>query len=137
MQLLSPVLAAAMVVLGFFKGDPVSVAMGVGLLAYVWFTRHARYEIFQDRLVIRYGTPRSRSVQLSDIGEVRPVKAVMGGQDLVGAKKGGGILVIRPRDAEGFTAALERARGVSPVRQIEGQDSKRSRSRNHRSRNRK
>lgn len=149
-QFLSPVLATAMVVLGAINLDQWSVVMGIGLLAYVWFTRHTRYEIFQDRLVIYYGTPRIRSVPLSGIAEVRLIRAPMGGQDLLVARKGGGVMVIRPRDAEVFAAALGKARGVSPVgradktevqgqagQRPEAQANKRARSRNRRSRNRK
>ncbi|MDO8749631.1 MAG: hypothetical protein Q7K03_00560 [Dehalococcoidia bacterium] len=149
-QFLSPALAAAMVVLGAMQWDPLTVAMGAGLLVYVWFTRHTGYEIFQDRLVIRYGTPRIRSLPLTDIAEVRLIKAPLGGQDLLVRRKGGGVLVIRPRDAEGFAAALGKACGVSPVgradkaevrgqagRQPEAQANKRARSRNRRSRSRK
>ncbi|MFH1140280.1 MAG: PH domain-containing protein [Chloroflexota bacterium] len=143
-------MATAMVVLGTIQVDLLTVAMGIGLLAYVWFTRHARYEIFQDRLVIYYGTPRIKSVPLSDIGEVRLIKASLGGQDLLVRRKGGGVLVIRPRDAERFAAALGEARGVSPAgpadkaevqgqagRRPEAQANKRARSRNRRSRNRR
>ncbi|MEK7777274.1 MAG: PH domain-containing protein [Chloroflexota bacterium] len=143
-------MAAAMVVLGAMQGDPVTVAMGAGLLVYVWFTQHRRYEIFQERLVIRYGTPRIRSVPLADIAEVRLVKAPLGGQDLLVVRKGRGVIVIRPRDADGFAAALGEARGVSSVgrankaevrgragRQPEAQANKRARSRNRRSRSRK
>ncbi|MSQ22782.1 MAG: hypothetical protein EXR53_05700 [Dehalococcoidia bacterium] len=149
-QLLSPALAAVMVVLGIINPDVVTVTMGVGLLAYVWFTRHARYEIFQDRLIIYYGTPRIKNVLLADIAEVRLIKAPIGGQDLVVTRKGRGVLVIRPRDAEAFAAALGEARGVSPVGQadsakVEGQaerrpdalPSKRPRPRARRSRNRR
>jgi curved DNA-binding protein CbpA len=54
LQLFSPVLAAIITVMGLNAGDPVTVIMGGGLLAYVWFTRHTKYELFEDRLVIRY-----------------------------------------------------------------------------------
>lgn len=118
-QFLSPGLAAAMVVLGIINPDVVTVAMGAGLLAYVWFTRHAKYEVYQDRLIIYYGAPRIRSVSLADIAEVRLVKAPLGGQDLLVVRKGRGVMVIRPRDAEGFAAALEGARGVPLTSRVE------------------
>ncbi len=143
-------MAAAMVVLGIINPDVVTVAMGAGLLGYVWFTRHAKYEVYQDRLVIYYGTPRIRSVPLADIAEVRLIRAPMGGQDLLVTRKGRGVMVIRPRDAEGFAAALGEARGVPPVdqaaipeaqgqadRRSDAQASKRPRSRARRSRNRR
>ncbi len=138
MQLLSPVLAATITVIGLTQGDPLSVAMGGGLLAYVWFTRHTRYEVFEDRLVIRYGSPRMRSVMLADIGEVRLVNAPLGGQDLLVRKTGGGVLVIRPSNTEGFAEALREARGVSPVdRGPEAPPAKQPRPRARRSRNRR
>ena len=119
MEFVSPAIALALVVLGLFQGDPVSAVMGAGLLAYVWFTRHMKYEIWLDQLVIYYGNPRRRSVPLADIDGVRPVRSSMGGQGLIITRKGGGALVLKPRDPAAFTAALEGARGVSLSRHVD------------------
>lgn len=119
MEFVSPAIALALVVLGVLRGDLVSAVMGVGLLAYVWFTKHVKYEIWLDQLVIYYGNPRRRSVPLAGIDDVRVVRASMGGQGLIITRKGSGALVLKPRDPAAFTAALERVRGVSLSRHVD------------------
>lgn len=110
MHLLSPALAGVLVVVGVSQFDLFTMALGVGLGLYVWLTRHTRYEIFSDRLVIYYGGPRRKVVLLVDIEDVQVVKVPMGGQGLYLRRKRGWGVVIRPRDSEGFAAGLEEAR---------------------------
>jgi len=111
--LLSPVLAWVLVIVGVLQFDLYTMALGVGLGLYVWLTRHTRYEIFSDRLVIYYGRPRRKVVFLVDIEDVQMVRVPMGGQGLYLRKKQGWGMVIRPRDVEGFAARLGEARSWS------------------------
>ena len=109
LQILSPAIAVVMMVMGVLSGDPFTVLLGTGLALFVWLTRHSRYDIFPDRLVIRYSGPRQKTVFLQDIEGVQVVGIPMGGQGLYIRKKGGLGMVIRPSDKESFSEGLESA----------------------------
>jgi len=110
LHMLSPAIAAVMVVMGLLQGDPVTLLLGVGLSLFVWFTRHARYEIFQDRLVIHYGQPRQKVLQLTEIKDVHLVQFGMGRHFLLIRGNRGQRIVLRPADPERFLERLDDAR---------------------------
>ena len=107
LQLMSPVIAGVLVVMGLMSGDPVPVALGGGLGLFVYFTRHARYTILHDSLVIHYGRPRQKTLPLADIEDVQ---LALRGQGLFVRQKRGVGLLIRPTDPELFLERLDEAR---------------------------
>ncbi len=109
LHLLSPALAAGMVMLGMV-GDPFSLTLGLGLAVYIWLTRQARYEIFHDTLVVRYWSPRKKVLPLMEITDVQLVRLPWVGIGLAVRSKEGRAIVIRPMDAELFLARLDDAR---------------------------
>ena len=109
LQMLSPAIAVVLMVMGVLSGDPFTIVLGTGLALFVWLTRHARYEIFHDRLVIRFSGPRQKTVLLTEIETIQVVAIPLGGQGLYVRKKGGWGMVIRPSDLESFTAGMENA----------------------------
>jgi len=98
------------VVSGSLQLDPYTVAMGAGLGLYIWLTRHARYDVFADRLVVSYVGPRHKTIPLGDIEEVRAVRFPLGGQGVFLRRKGAGGMVISPADSEQFAQQLDLVR---------------------------
>lgn len=143
LQLISLGLGFVILVTGAVQGNPLSVVLGLGLVVFIWFTRHFKYEIFSDRLVIHYGAPRKQVVLVDEISDVRRARVPMGGHALVLVRKGGRGMVIKPRDQEGFIEALAQV-GVtaggagpeSPQDLPHHQRRRRQRSRPHRPRRR-
>ncbi len=114
---MSMAFAIALVVIGAISGfDPVNISLGLALFLYVWLTRHTRYDIFSDRMVIYYGAPRQKSVPLGSIKESRAVSAPMSGPSVLITLQPRGVLVIQPKSPEEFVAALDKARGAAPAR---------------------
>ena len=110
LRLLSPAFAGVLVAIGVLGSNPVTLIAGVGLALFVWFTRHARYEIFHDRLVIHYGRPRQKTVPLAEIQEVQLMNFPLGGLGLFVRTKRGWGMTIKPTDPERFAAQLEEVR---------------------------
>ena len=110
LNMINPVIAVVLLVLGILGSDPLPVFLALGMGIFIWFTRHVRYQIFSDRLVIQYGKPRLKAVLLSDIAEVH---SVLGGKGLFIKSNRAGGLLIRPRDPETFQMRLEDARRES------------------------
>jgi hypothetical protein len=95
---------------GTLQADPVTVVMGAGLGLYIWLTRHSRYEVFPDRLVVSYMGPRRKTVPLADIEEVQVGRFPLGGEGLMIRRKGGWRMVLTPSDPERFAQELDQAR---------------------------
>ena len=91
---------------------PVVIAVAMGV--FIWFTRHTRYDLYSNALVIRYGTPRQRAVPIS---EIEQVVTVLGGKGLFVKRKGSGGLLIRPQDIETFKSRLEEVIGPNNTNQ--------------------
>lgn len=109
--LISPAIAAVLLVIGILRGDPFAIALAALLLLYVYFTRHAQYDIYLDSLVIRYGRPRRKVIPIDDIADVQLATLPLGGgQGLLIRRQTGGPMVIRPSDPETFASRLEDAR---------------------------
>jgi hypothetical protein len=53
------------------RGDGlVLIFAGIGVAAYSWFTNPRQYTIYQDALVIQYGTPRNRVIPFSNVSHL-------------------------------------------------------------------
>lgn len=107
-QFISPAIAAFVIISGLTRGDAVAIVIGIALAAFIWFTRHTRYELFDDRLVIHYGSPRRKSYPLDDFEGVQRVKPPFQGEGLLIRRKGRLRVLITPQDPEGFGQTLER-----------------------------
>ena len=107
-QIINPIIVAALFVLGIFGGDPIPIVLAIAMGLFIWFTRHSKYDIFSDRMIIHYGKPRQKIVPLNEIEQAH---LVLGGRGLFLKRKGSGGLLIRPRDPEAFKAHLDDALG--------------------------
>ncbi len=99
--------AGLMLLLGLTGGGPLPVLAGLSVGFYLWYTKHTRYDLFQDVLVTRYRAPRTRVVPLRDVLSARFARTPLGGQALSIHRRRGGVLVITPKDPEGFLSHLE------------------------------
>ena len=86
------------------------IAMGLGGALWLVFTRHSRYDLFQDALVIRYLAPRTKVVLLSDIQGAELERLPFAGLVLLIRQRDGGRLVITPTDVDSFRSRLNAAR---------------------------
>ncbi len=104
--------AAFMVFQGLRTGDPLPVLTGLGVAVFLLLTRHTRYELFQDALVIRFMAPRRIVIPLAEVQDVRLVRLPLGGPALLVQRARGGGLAIMPADPEGFLARLQAGTGT-------------------------
>jgi len=109
-HLLSPIIAALVLLFGLMMGDPFFFLLGVVFSLWVWFIRHVRYEIFPDSLVVYYGWPRRKVVPLDVIEDVRLVQLGMGPRSIFIRRRQGLGIVLRPTDPDRFLERLEDAR---------------------------
>ena len=106
------VVAGFMIVQGLISGQLPPVLTGLGVVVFLFLTRHTRYELFQDALVIRFMAPRRIVIPLADVVDVRMVKLPLGGPALLVQRARGGGLAIMPSDPEGFLARLQAGPGI-------------------------
>ena len=99
--------AGMMLFQGLTGGGVLPILSGLGVGFYLWYTKHTRYDLFQDALVTRYRAPRTRVVPLNDVLSARFARMPLGGQALLIHRRRGGVLVITPKDPEGFLSHLE------------------------------
>ena len=107
------VVAAVIIVRGIATGEALPVLTGAGVVVFLALTRHTRYELFQDVLVIRFMAPRKIVVRLAEVQDIRLVKLPLGGPALLLQRASGG-LAIMPSDPEGFLARLKAGPGFKP-----------------------
>ena len=119
------VVAGLMIVQGFVAGDPIPVLFGGGVGAFLALTKHTRYELYQDVMVIRFMAPRKIVVPLAEMQDIRLVKMPLGGSALLVQRAGGGTLAIMPVDPEGFLARLQARPGADPQPKPEDGDAER------------
>ena len=105
--------AGFMVITGLFSNpvDLIPVLFGLGVGTFIALTRHTRYELYQDVLVIRFMAPRRIVVPLAEVQDVRVVRMPLGGPALLVQRASGGVLAIMPADPEGFLARLQESTG--------------------------
>lgn len=104
--------AGFMVIQGLVGGEVLPVLSGLGVGLFLFFTRHSRYELFEDVLVVRFMAPRTIVIRLADVQDVRLVKMPLGGPALLISRAGRGGLAIMPVDPEGLLARLKAAPGL-------------------------
>ena len=119
------VVAGLMIVQGFVAGDPMPVLFGGGVGAFLALTKHTRYGLYQDVVVIRFMAPRRIVIPLSELQDVRMVKMPLGGAALLVQRSTGGTLAIMPVDPEGFLARLKARPGADPQSKPEDGDAER------------
>jgi hypothetical protein len=107
MDLLLPIFAGWLLIQGVFGGEPLPILFALAGAAYLLYTRHKRYELFEDALVIRYFAPRTLVVYLADIQNVELLTQPMVGPVLVIQRKAGARLVIKPTNFDEFFSRLK------------------------------
>ena len=100
-------IVVVLVLMGILTQSLVPFLFAIGLFLFHWLTRHRRYEIFPDRLVVHYGKPRKKTIPLDEIVEVRQMNLPFGGQGIVLRRNRGIGLLLRPMDPETFAAHLD------------------------------
>ena len=112
--------------LGLFFGavNPSMVVIGLGVVAYAWFTTPTKYELFNDRLIIKYGQPRIKHVMFQNIEGVDNLMVPLSGPRLrVREARGRGVW-LTPRDPETFMdqfrQAMEAFRGETSSEEESG-----------------
>ena len=110
-DLLMPIFAGWLLIQGFAGGGVLPVVFALSAGAYLFYTRHRRYDIFEDALVVRYLAPRTLVVFLSEIQDVRLLRQPLVGQVLLIQRKTGSRLIIKPADSEEFHSQLTAALG--------------------------
>ena len=100
-----PVIAGVLLYQGLTGGGALPILVGLGLGFYYLYTRHTRYDLFEDVLVIRYRI-RTMVVPLTDVEGAELGGMPMSGQALLIRRRGGGLLVMTPKDPEGFLSRL-------------------------------
>ena len=101
-----PVIAGVLLYPGVTGGGALPILFGLGLGLFYLYKKPTRYDLFQDALVIRYRI-RTMVVPLSDVQGAQLRGMPMSGQALLIQRRTGGLLVITPKDPEGFLSRLE------------------------------
>ena len=101
------IVAGIMVVQGFMGAGDIPVLAGFAVVGFLAFTKHNRYDLYEDALVIRYWAPRKIVIPLSEIRDVGSVRLPFGGPSLLLHRTGGRVLPIMPKDTETFLAHLK------------------------------
>lgn len=107
LDIITLALGASALVTGLAGGAPTSVIFGLAVIGYVLLFTHGRYDLTEDRLVVRYRVRRVRVVLLDDITAAQPVKLAFVGQAVFIVLASRQRMLIRPRDPERFVAELE------------------------------
>ena len=96
-----------MVVQGFTGGGDIPILAGIGLAVFLAFTKHVRYDLYEDVLVIRYWAPRKIIIPISEIVDVGSVRLPFGGPSVLVHRTRGRVLAIMPKDTETFLTLLK------------------------------
>lgn len=95
-------------VLGFFQQELVLIIAGIAVGLYSWFNTPRQYRIYQDALVIMYGTPRSRTIHFSNISQLEMRQLATPDRLRVWQVRGRRV-VLMARDPEAFHDHLQQA----------------------------
>ncbi|MCI0816313.1 MAG: hypothetical protein J4N29_04615 [Chloroflexi bacterium] len=101
------IMAGFMVVQGFMGAGDIPILAGFGLAVFLAFTKHVRYDLYEDALVIRYWAPRKIIIPISDIVDVGVMRLPFGGPSVLVHRARGRVLAIMPKDQEGFLAQIK------------------------------
>ena len=105
-------LVAWVFILGIMSGDTLQLALGLGFVVFLAFTRHKRYEITSTTLVIKFLGPREMMVPLEDIQAAELVKIPMSGIAVMVVRKNGRRVAISPTNADRFLQELRAITGL-------------------------
>ena len=95
-------------ILGVFQQAPVLVIAGIAVGLYSWFSNPRQYRIYQDALVIIYGTPRTRTIHFSNISHLE-MRQLATPDRLRAWLVRGRRVVLMARDPEAFHDHLQKA----------------------------
>ena len=109
-QTMNLVIAVLFAGLGLAGQNALLVLIGVVVALIVLYTRHAGYDIYPDRLVLRYVLPRRKVIPLKSIEDARVYGMTFGGQAVALRQKGAMGMLLRPADPEAFVSQLNAAR---------------------------
>ena len=101
------IVAAVMVFQGLTVAGLIPVLTGFGVAGFLAFTKHNRYDLYEDVLVIRYWAPRKIVIPLSEIQDVGSIRLPFGGPSLLLHRTRGRVLPIMPKDPETFLVHLK------------------------------
>ena len=104
-----PVVAGWLLIQGLAGGGPFPILAGLAGVAYSLYTRHTRYDLYHDAVVIRYLAPRTVVIRLSDVQSADVVRLPLAGPALLIQRTNGRRLLIRPSDEQGFLSRLRDA----------------------------
>ena len=104
--------AAILVIQGLAGAGGLPILTGFAVAAFLGFTKHSRYDLYTDALVIRYWAPRKIVVPLSEIRDVGLVRLPFGGPSVLLHRTRGRILPIMPKDPESFLAHIKANMGA-------------------------
>ena len=106
--------AGILVVQGLMGNNALAILTGFAVAGFLAFTKHSRYELYSDALVIRYWAPRKIIIPLSEIRDVGLVRLPFGGPSVILHRSKGRILPIMPKDPEGFLAHIKANLDATP-----------------------
>ena len=101
------IIAGFMVVQGFMGAGDIPILAGFGVAVFLAFTKHVRYDLYEDALVIRYWAPRKIIIPISEIVDVGSVRLPFGGPSVLVHRTRGRVLAIMPKDTETFMERLK------------------------------
>ena len=101
------IMAGFMVVQGLTGGGDIPILAGIGVAVFLAFTKHVRYDLYEDAVVIRYWAPRKIIIPISDILDVGSVRLPFGGPSVLLHRTRGRVLAIMPKDTETFLTLLK------------------------------
>lgn len=95
-------------IFGVFQQAPLLIIAGIAVGLYSWFTNPRQYRIYQDALVIIYGTPRTRTIHFSNVSHLE-MRQLATPDRLRVHPINGRRVVLMARDPEAFHDQLQKA----------------------------
>ena len=104
------IFALAVMVLGLIPGVGNLLLFGLGLImaAYSWLTTPRQYLLYRDRVVVHYGTPRTRVISFAEISHAEMLALPLGERLRLRMVSGSRMMLVL-RDPATFMAHLEDA----------------------------
>ncbi len=103
------ILSVGVIVVGVLSGpEMILIVMGIAFGAFAWFTTPTQYIIFDDRLQIVYGRPRTRDLFFQAVAGAEALSLPFGVRLMV-MTDAGRRHFIQPRDPEKFMGELQDA----------------------------
>lgn len=105
---LTILLSLGVAVLGVYRGELLLIIAGIAVGLYSWFSNPRQYRIYQDALVIIYGTPRTRTIPFSNFSHLEMRQLATPDRLRVWPVQGRRVVVMA-RDPEAFYDQLQKA----------------------------